>query len=209
MELETEYGIPSVAVHADAFARLVDSVVRVNGMPRARRAYVPTPVMGKSVAALRAYVEGDDPVHRRPFAAEVLEALTRPVDGEDLRGADFDRSSPRLLQPDSEDALQRLFRENGWTDYLPIVLPTEERVEAMLAGTSRSPDEIVGQLRPTNYRELWQPTTASPSPRTRRRAPETRTTSSRDLRPTRARPRSSSPGATSGRRACARPGRRS
>ena len=24
-----------------------------------------------------------------------------------------------------------------WTDFLPIVLPTEERVEAMLAGTSR------------------------------------------------------------------------
>jgi hypothetical protein len=156
MELETEYGVPAVAVHADAFARLVDSVVRVNGMPSARRAYVPTPVMGKSVAELRAYVEGEDPVHRRPFVAEVLEALTRPIAADDLRGVDFDRSTPRLLDPGGEDDLQRLFRENAWTDYLPIVLPTEERVEAMLAGTSRSPDEIVGELRPTNYRERWQ-----------------------------------------------------
>ena len=58
MALETEYGVPSVAVHADAFARLVESVLRVNGMPRARRAFVPTPVMGKTRAELRAYVEG-------------------------------------------------------------------------------------------------------------------------------------------------------
>ena len=33
MYLETEYGVPTVAVHADAFARLVDSVLRVNGTP--------------------------------------------------------------------------------------------------------------------------------------------------------------------------------
>jgi hypothetical protein len=156
MELETGYGVPAVAVHADAFARLVDSVVRVNGMPRARRAYVPTPVMGKTPAELRSYVEGDDPVRGRPFMAEVMDALTRPLDPEDLRGVEFDRSAPRLVDPDTEEGLHRLFRENRWTDYLPIVLPTEERVEAMLAGTSHSPDEIVGRLRPTNYRELWE-----------------------------------------------------
>ncbi len=46
--------------------------------------------------------------------------------------------------------------ENRWTDYLPIVLPTEERVAAMLEGTSRRPDEVVGRLRPTAYREFWE-----------------------------------------------------
>jgi hypothetical protein len=156
MELETGYGVPSVAVHADAFARLVDSVVRVNGMPRARRAYVPTPVLDRAPAELRLYIEGDDPVRGRPFMVEVMEALTRPLDPEDLRGVEFDRSAPRLVDPDTEESLHRLFRENRWTDYLPIVLPTEERVEAMLAGTSHSPDEVVGQMRPTGYRELWE-----------------------------------------------------
>jgi hypothetical protein len=140
MELENEYGIPAVGVHADAFARLVDSVLRVNGMPKARRAFVPTPVMERTPAELRAYIEGDDPVRKRPFMAEVLESLTRPLGEDDLRGIEFDRSSPRLLEPDSEDELQRHFRDSGWTDYLPIVLPTEARVEAMLAGTSRGPD---------------------------------------------------------------------
>ena len=49
-----------------------------------------------------------------------------------------------------------MFEENRWTDHLPIVLPTEERVEAMLRGTSRGPDEVVGTLRPTAYREAWE-----------------------------------------------------
>ena len=156
MYLETEQGVPTVAVHSDAFARLVDSVLRANGMPKARRAYVPTPVMEKTPAELRAYVEGDDPVRGRPFMAEVVGALTTPVADDDARGADFERSLPRVVEADSEDEMRRLFEERRWTDFLPIVLPTEERVEAMLAGTSHAPDEIVGHLQPTAYRELWE-----------------------------------------------------
>jgi hypothetical protein len=125
-------------------------------MPHARRAYVPTPVMGKAPEELRAYIEGNDPVHGRPFMTEILDALTRPVDEADLRGVELDRSTPRFVEPDTEENLRCVFEENHWTDYLPIVLPTEERVEAMLAGTSRDRDEIVGSMRPTHYRELWQ-----------------------------------------------------
>ena len=39
---------------------------------------------------------------------------------------------------------------------LPIILPTEERVACMLEGTSRSPDTVVGQMRPTGTREAWE-----------------------------------------------------
>ena len=46
--------------------------------------------------------------------------------------------------------------ENHWTDFLPVVLPTEERVEAMLAGTSHARDEVVGRMRPTAFREFWE-----------------------------------------------------
>ncbi|HEX9644172.1 MAG TPA: UGSC family (seleno)protein [Acidimicrobiia bacterium] len=156
MSLETDYGVPSVGVHADVFSRLVDSVVRVNGMPRARRAFVPTPVLGVSTDTLRAYVGGEDPTSGRPFAEVLVEALTRPLADEDLRGVSFDRSTPRFVEPDTEENLQLLFRQQGWTDFLPIVLPTEERVAAMLAATSRGRDEIVGTMRPTAYRELWE-----------------------------------------------------
>ena len=55
-----------------------------------------------------------------------------------------------------EENLQRLFRDNNWTDNLPIILPTEERVAAMLAHTSHKPDEVVGHMRSTHFREYWE-----------------------------------------------------
>ena len=126
------------------------------GMPRLRQAYVPQPVVDRSAADLRAYIEGHDPVSKRPFMQEVLDGLTSPLDEADLQGLSFERTTPRLLEPDTEDNLHRLFEDNHWTDFLPIVLPTEARVEAMLKGTSHPPDKIVGRLRPTAFREFWE-----------------------------------------------------
>ena len=51
--------------------------------------------------------------------------------------------------------MHALFQERRYTDFLPIVLPTEERVEQMLTGTSHAPDEMVGKLRPTIGMEYW------------------------------------------------------
>ena len=49
------------------------------------------------------------------------------------------------LQDEHELAFER-----GWSDGLPVVPPTEERVLRMLAGTTRSPAEIVGVIPPNN-----------------------------------------------------------
>jgi hypothetical protein len=68
----------------------------------------------------------------------------------------FERTTPRLVEPDTEENLQRQFLENGWTDGLPIVLPTEKRVAQMLAHTSRKPDEVVGKMRPTEFRAYYE-----------------------------------------------------
>jgi hypothetical protein len=40
------------------------------------------------------------------------------------------------------------FLEKEWSDGLPVVTPTEARVQWMLTGTRRSPDEIVGPIPP-------------------------------------------------------------
>jgi hypothetical protein len=156
VELESTYGIPTVAVHVSVFAGVVASTVKMHGMPKARQVFIPTPVLNKSPRELRGYIEGDDPVRHRPVMTEVFEALTRPLAPEDLRGTGFDRSTPRLLEPDTEDNLHQLFMDRRWTDFLPIVLPTEQRVEAMLRGTSHRPDEVVGRLRPTGGWEAWE-----------------------------------------------------
>jgi hypothetical protein len=46
------------------------------------------------------------------------------------------------------EAINRLYRERGWSDGLPIVPPTIERVERMLQQTSRRRDEVVARLAP-------------------------------------------------------------
>ncbi len=155
MALE-EAGVPAVAVHTHVFARLAQATARTAGMPRARQVFVPQPLVGQSPSQLRGYVEGTDPISKRPFMREVIEGLTQPLEEEDLKGAAFERSTPRLLEPDTRKNLHELFIRNCWTDYLPIVLPTEERVEEMLKGTSLPPDKIVGRMRPTAFREFWE-----------------------------------------------------
>ena len=125
-------------------------------MPHQRFAFVPQPVMGKSSDELRAYVEGPDAITGRPFMEEVVASLTKPLAAEETMKTSYDRSSPRILEADSEDELQEMFLVNDWTDKLPIVLPTEERVRVMLAGSSHKADEVVGHLRPTSTREAWE-----------------------------------------------------
>src|SRR2546429_3593770 len=156
MTIEAQYGVPTVAMHTDKFDRVVRSVAAVNGMAELRQVFVPQPVMGKSPGELRAYVDGRDPLTGRPVMQEVIEGLTTPLDGQGVGTIEYDRSTPRLVEADTEENLHRLFMENRWTDYLPIVLPTEERVAAMLAATRRKPDEVVGRMRPTHFREAWE-----------------------------------------------------
>jgi len=155
MALEAS-GVPSVAIHTRVFARLARASALANGMPRARQAFVPQPVVDRTPAQLRAYIEGTDPVSKRPFMQEVIEGLTGALTEEDLKGISFERSTPRLLAPDTEDNFQRLFIDNNWTDFLPVVLPTEERVEKMLNGTRHPLDQVVGRLRPARFREFWE-----------------------------------------------------
>lgn len=149
-------GVPTVAVHTHVFARLVRAVATANGMPTLRQAFVPQPVVGRSPAELRAYIEGADPINKRSFIESMINGLTRPLEEQDLSGVSYARATGRLLDADTEDNLYRQFHESRWTDFAPIVLPTEERVTAMLTGTSHAPDEVVGRLAPTRYREAWE-----------------------------------------------------
>jgi hypothetical protein len=154
MTLESKYEVPTVALHTEKFDRIVRSTTRAGGLPQAAFCFVPMPVMGKSAAELRAYVEGDDPLSGRPVMQEVIEGLTGMLNGH--LAPEPERTTPRLVEPATEDELRELFEANHWTDFLPIVLPAEERVAAMLAATSHKPDEVVGRMQPTHNRGYWE-----------------------------------------------------
>ncbi len=48
---------------------------------------------------------------------------------------------------EAEDPIEACF-DRGWTDGLPVVPPTPQRVLRMLAGTTRRPDELLGHMPP-------------------------------------------------------------
>jgi len=57
-------------------------------------------------------------------------------------------SAARFEAPDDLDAINRLYRDRRWSDGLPIVPPTAERVERMLGHTKRVRDEVIAQVAP-------------------------------------------------------------
>jgi hypothetical protein len=76
-------------VHTHPFARLVRATALSLGMPSLRQAFVPQPVVDRSPADLRAYIDGNDRISGRPFMHEVIDGLTRPLDESDLKGQSF------------------------------------------------------------------------------------------------------------------------
>jgi hypothetical protein len=142
-----EMNVPTVGAAA---ANIVNYAIGynfeyTNGMP-IRYVGFPFPVAGQPKSVHHRYVfESKDVVSGKPMMQAIIDALTKPLtDKEKYSGKPPEAiPQPRLLKPDTEDNLQRLFKEKDWTDYNPIILPTEERVAAMLKGTGQKPDKVV------------------------------------------------------------------
>ena len=145
-EIEQKYHIPVVAA---AGSNVVSFGIGANftyntGMP-IRYVGVPFPFSGQPRSVLKGYVEGKDTVSGKPMMQAIVEGLTKPLTDEEKMSGIPPESvpEPRLLSADTEDNLQRLFKAKCWTDYNAVIIPTGERVAAMLKGTSHKPDEII------------------------------------------------------------------
>ncbi len=154
--MEDDYGVPSAPIATSRFADYVQRDGRSHGM-NLRWSFPPYPVGWVSRETLHGYVEGNDPISGAPLMDEVIFALTQPLtEAEKNYKPEKRPERPRLLEPATEADLHRLFLEKGWTDGLPIVLPTEERVAEMLTGTDRDPQEFVGMMSVTTHEERLQ-----------------------------------------------------
>jgi len=138
------------------FEDLVKTTAYKKGMPHQRFTFVPHPVWGKPASVHREYIEGKDPITGKPVMQEIIEALTKPLTDEEKKTGFLERTEPRIVGPDTPENLQQLFLKNGWTDGLPIVLPTEKKVAEMLKKTSHRPDKLVGKMRPSPPHEAWE-----------------------------------------------------
>jgi hypothetical protein len=64
-----------------------------------------------------------------------------------IRFGGFKTTARQVEVPALEDDIEYCF-ERGWSDGLPVVPPTQERLYRMLAGTNRTSEEIIGQVPP-------------------------------------------------------------
>jgi hypothetical protein len=115
-------------------------------MPGLRVTYLISPVWGKTPDQIRKDIVGKSPVSGKMVMQEIIENLTRPLTAEEKKTGTIEQSAGPDRFTDTPDKLQQMFMDERMTDYMPIVLPTEERVADMLKGTSHSPNEVVGKM---------------------------------------------------------------
>jgi hypothetical protein len=162
--LEKQYGIPTVPLANENVVTFgINAYFKYNtGMPL-RWVGMPYPFTGLSEEKLKTYLDGKDNVSGKPIMQAIVDGLIKPLTSEERKTGTPPEAAaePRFLPPDTEDNLQRLFKDKHWTDYNPILLPTPERVAAMLKGTSHKPDELVkkdagvfGQTRPFTVEKI-------------------------------------------------------
>ena len=150
-------GVPAIPIVTQRFVELASTTSFKKGIPNLRVTYVPHPITDRPVELCNTYLNGKDPVSGNPVLAQIVEGLSKAVSPEDRKTGFLERESrPRVLKSDTPSNLEQMFHDKMWTDGLPIVLPTEERVRAMLKGTSHDPNEIVGVMRPSPPHEAWE-----------------------------------------------------
>jgi len=118
-------------------------------MPGIRVQYILGPIWAKTAEQLRRdTVLGNNPLTGRPILDEIMEKLTMPLTAEENRTGEVIRDKGPETFTGTADELQKLFLEKRFTDFMPIILPTEEKVAEMLKGTSHDPDEKLGEMSP-------------------------------------------------------------
>jgi hypothetical protein len=149
-------GKPTAPIITNMFVNLARTNALKRGMPNQRFTFLPHPVWGKTPEELQRVIQGKDPVTGKPVMQEIVEALTRQLSDDEKKTGYLERSSgPRMFPPDTPENLQQFYLENGMTDYLPIILPTAEKVAAMLKATSHRPEEVVGRMAAGAF-EPWE-----------------------------------------------------
>lgn len=131
-------GIPTTSLIASAFLKQAEVIAKGLGVPLAISTYPGDPMVD-SEEELRRKVD-------QVIAPGVLNGLT----GGALRAAKT-KAEPepgQIVFRGSFDEVQDYFHRELWSDGLPVVPPTRQRVDAFLAFTEREPDEVMRVLPP-------------------------------------------------------------
>jgi len=139
-------GVPTSSLCCEGFLGQAKTTSVGLGYPNLPLATVPGHVDVQTEADLRKNVleVTVDLVVKNLTASAAAVSMTRDPDPKEI-----------VLEGSFED-VNRLFLENGWSDGLPIVPPTKEKIAEFLAFTHRDPDAVIGTLLPDNRKAtVW------------------------------------------------------
>jgi hypothetical protein len=135
---------PSIPIILNDFEKQEKEVSANLGMPNLRIQYFRGPVWGKTNAQLKKQiVEGNNPITGKPAMPELVELLTKPLTAAEQKTGEVKQVLGPKTYTGTPDQLQKLFLQKRYTDFLPVVLPTEEKVAEMLKFTSHQPTEVL------------------------------------------------------------------
>jgi hypothetical protein len=136
-------GIPSVVVTTTGFTNIAKAVGKAEGISNLRVAEYPGAVGVHPEALIEKNVES-------VLFDRIVDELTKPRAGEDQIALGAVRGASEIVFEGTFDEINDYFKQQLWSDELPIIPPTLERVEAFLKHTQRAPDETIAVLPQAN-----------------------------------------------------------
>ena len=135
-----------MAIAAQSFARAWQSCVDGWGQPTAAYVIIPHATTGQQPDFIRSMV--DEQIDTIIQGLTTMQTSRGPITAQSSGGATEVFTVEMDASPDGLDAVNRFLAERDWSDGIPVVPPTPELVERMLAGTSKSPQDVLMVMEP-------------------------------------------------------------
>ncbi|MFC2042168.1 hypothetical protein ACFLTV_01510 [Chloroflexota bacterium] len=144
--------IPTVTLCTDAFEMLGRVTAQAKGFSSLPIVIVLHPIKPLSVAQVREVVDKviDEIIYSLTSPTQEVDAKQRMRAQEVLtKRAIAAREKRRAIKlKNSVEVINNYFLEQGWSDGLPVIPPTEENVRAMLEYVDQEPQDVVACLAP-------------------------------------------------------------
>jgi len=129
-------GIPTASIIGSGFLKQAEVVSKGLGVPLAIGVYPGAPMVDSEAELIRKVEES--------LAPGLLEGLIGKI--QTLENEDEQPDIKKVVFSGTLDEVQDYFYQKMWTDGLPIIPPTKQRVEAFLSFTDRLPEEVIAVL---------------------------------------------------------------
>jgi hypothetical protein len=134
-----EAGVGCVAIADSGYRELLESTAAAVGIPHLPLATYPGLISSDTAAAF------DEKV-RNVVVPGVLHGLTTAPNL--AVRSQHEPAADEVVATGTLDEILSYFHQHQWTDGLPVVPPTLDRVSAFMEFTDRSPEEVIGVLPP-------------------------------------------------------------